>query len=531
MKSKTSIIVSLGVTTALIAAVWGGWRAGQHAGQQGMTTEAPPAAVHVDPSSWTIAQGEEATRRHIRDGLRAGAIDPLTGKRILNYHDPMVPGKNFEAPGKSPFMEMMLVPRYAGADGGDAGSVTISPRIQQNLGLRTVAVTEGTLDANWTAVGTIAWNERDQSVVTSRVMGFVEKLHVRATFDHVRQGAPLLELHAPDWVAVQEDYLAIARMPGSGLDTLRDAALQRMRQLGMTEEQVRAATDRSQVQTRVTVRAPQTGVLTELLVREGTTVSPGMPLMRLQGTTTVWAEAQVPESQSGGLRPGMVATVTSPAIPGQALQARLQALLPAVDPTTRTVKARVELPNPGGRLVPGLFVQMQFADASEDRRLLVPSDAVIQTGKRSVVMLAEDGGRFRPVEVLVGRESGDQTEIVEGLRLGQQVVRSGQFLIDSEASLRGLEARLNQTPLAVASQRHSTQADIKALTGDTVTLAHPPVASLQWPAMTMDFKLPPRERMPRGLSVGDQIEIEFQMQEGEVPQITELRRVKPGALR
>ncbi len=534
MPSKTTLIVSLLMGATLVAAGWGGWLAGRHSGKQEpqtAQTSPPPALVSVDPSTWTMAQGEEATRRHIREGLKAGSMDPQTGKRILNYHDPMVPGKNFEAPGKSPFMDMMLVPRYAGAESGDAGSVTISPRLQQNLGLRTATVTEGTLKDDWVAVGQIAWNERDQTVVTSRALGFVEKLHARATFDAVRRGAPLLDLHVPDWVAVQEDYLAITRMQGSGLETLREAALQRMRQLGMSEDQVLAVTQRGQLQTRVTVRSPQSGVLAELLVREGATVSPGMPLMRLQGTSTVWAEAQVPESQGASLRPGMVVTVTSPALPGQVLQARLQAVLPAVDLTTRTVKARVELPNPAGRLVPGLLVQMRIDSPDRENRLLVPSDAVIQTGQRSVVMLAEGNGRFRPVEVLVGRETGDQTEIAEGLKAGQQVVRSGQFLVDSEASLRGLEARLNQVAAPVAMPRHNTPADVKALTGDTVTLSHPPVASLQWPAMTMDFKLPPRDRLPRGLAVGDKVQIEFQMQEGDLPQITELKLSPPEAQR
>lgn len=536
MKRKLNMIGWIASAALLVAVAWGGWMAGLRAGKQEngvATTGAPTAVSTVDPSTWSIAQGEEATRRHVRDGLKAGDMDPQTGKRILNYHDPMVPGKHFEAPGKSPFMDMMLVPRYAGIDGGDMGSVTVSPRIQQNLGLRTATVMEGTLEPDLTAVGNIAWNERDQTMITSRAMGFVEKLHVRATLDAVRRGAPLADLHVPDWVAVQEDYLAITRMQGGGLETLREAALQRMRQLGMSEEQIRTVAERGRVQTRTTLHAPQTGVLAELLVREGATVSPGMPLMRLQGTSTVWAEAQVPESQGAQLRPGLLVTVTSPALPGQALQARLQAVLPAVDPSTRTVKARVELPNPGGQLVPGLFVQMRFALPVGNRQLLVPSDAVIQTGQRSVVMLAEENGRFRPVEVLVGRETGDQTEVVEGLQAGQRVVRSGQFLIDSEASLRGLEARLNQATdtSPAGTQRHSTLADIKALTTDTVTLSHPPVASLKWPAMTMDFKLPPREGMPPGLSVGDKVRIEFEMQEGDVPRITGMQRLAPGAQR
>jgi len=539
--SSRSRLIGTALAIALLAAVaLGAWQLGMRSGMQmsASPVAAEPAAPTTatsaqDPSTWTIPQGEEATRRHIRDQLKAGDIDPATGRRILNYHDPMVPGKNFDAPAKSPFMDMMLVPRYAGADGADTGTVTVSPRIQQNLGLRTAPVEAGALAAEVMAVGNIAWNERDQTTVTSRAIGFVEKLHVRATFDRVAAGAPLLDVYVPDWVAAQEDYLAIARMQGSGLDALRDAALQRMRQAGMSADQIDRVQRSGVRQARFTLRAPQAGVVTALMVREGATVAPGTPLMTLQGTATVWAEAEVPESQSAELVPGMAVSATSPAAPGRTLEGRLQALLPQVDPTTRTLKARLELANPGGRLVPGMLVQMRFARPAGDKRLLVPSDAVIRTGRRSVVMLAEADGRFRPVEVQTGREAGGQTEIMAGLQAGQRVVRSGQFLIDSEASLRGLEARLNpgSEPATPVPQSHRTDAVIDALDGDTVTLTHPPVPSLKWPEMTMDFKLPPRERQPRELGVGEKVQIEFQMQDGDVPQITDIQRVAPGVPR
>ncbi len=536
MKLPKLLFVSLAAASALGVVAGASWKAGLRAGAQVASSAASGHTTRQateDPTNWSIAQGEEATRRHIRDGLKAGDLDPQTGLRIQHYHDPMVPGQNFDSPAKSPFMDMMLVPRYAGVEGGDPGTVSVSPRIQQNLGLRIATVSRGTLDGGLMAVGNIAWNERDQTAVTSRAMGFVEKLHVRATLDEVARGAPLLDLYVPDWVAAQEDYLAITRMQGSGLEALRDAALQRMRQAGMDAGQIQAVVEQNQVQVRFTVRAPRSGVVAELLVREGATVTSGMLLMRLQGSATVWAEAEVPDSQSALLRPGLVATITSPSLPGQNLTARLQAILPTVDASSRTRKARLELPNPGGRLVPGQFVQVRFASTGAEPQLLVPSDAVIHTGQRSLVMLAEDNGQFRPVQVRVGREAGDQTEIVEGLQVGQQVVRSGQFLIDSEASLRGLQARLNQeaAPVPAAAPRHTTEAVVDALSGDTVTLTHPPVPSLQWPQMTMDFKLPPRERQPRGLEVGEKVRIEFQMQSGDVPQITDIRRVAPGATR
>jgi Cu(I)/Ag(I) efflux system membrane fusion protein len=451
MNSRTWTLAALTVAAAAALGA-GAWWIGM---QQGMAMMAAPEAVAsagTDPAQWSIPQGEQATRRHLRDGLKAGDMDPVTGQRIRNYHDPMVPGKNFDAPGKSPFMEMMLVPRYEGGDAGaDNGSVSVSPRIQQNLGLRTAPVVEGTLASEVAAAGSVSWNERDQVQVASRAMGFVEKLHVRAAFDRVAAGAPLVTLHVPDWVAAQEEYLAVARMTGPDTAPLRDAATARMRQAGMSDGQVEAVVASQAVQPRVTLRAPIGGIVAELMVREGAAVMPGMTLLRLQGTGTVWAEGQVPESQTAALRAGMRVAVVTPALPGQTFDGRLQALLPEVDAATRTRKARLELPNRDGRLVPGMQVQMRFAGA-ERKRLQVPSDAVIQTGRRSVVMLAEDGGRFRPVEVTIGLEADGRTEIASGLQAGQRVVLSGQFLIDSEASLRGLEARLNEAPPSAPSE-------------------------------------------------------------------------------
>jgi len=537
MNKKTSLI-ALAAAAALVVVGSGAWWLGMQRGMghntpataqvAASTTATATATASEDPSLWTIPQGEEATRRHIRESLKAGDVDPVTGRRILNYHDPMVPGKNFEAPAKSPFMDMMLVPRYAGGDAADASSVTVSPRIQQNLGLRTAPVVEGSLVSEVTAVGNVAWNERERVELSSRAMGFVEKLHVKAALDRVAAGAPLAELYVPDWVAAQEEYLALVRLTGDGTDSLQDAARQRMRQAGMTPAHIQRVVTSGQVQPRFTLTAPIAGIVSELMVREGATVMPGMTLMRLQGTRTVWAEGAVPESQAGLLQPGARVRTTSPGAPGQTFEGRVQALLPEVDAVTRTIRARVELANPQGRLVPGMLVSMRLDRPKAAATLLVPSDAVIYTGRRSVVMVAEDGGRFRPVEVTAGLEVGGQTEISAGLQMGQRVVLSGQFLIDSEASLRGLEARLNQEPVPSSTQqRYTTDAVIDALSGDTVTLTHPPIPALKWPQMQMDFTLPPRAQQPRDLEAGDRLQIEFEMQDGDVPRITSLQRVAP----
>ena len=490
MKPK-QVLISLAAAGVLGAAGFGLYEMGMEQGLSmspvapavGATEEHAPAA-RVDPSTWGIAEGEAATRRHIAEALKAGMVDPVTGRTILYYHDPMVPGKKFEVPGKSPFMDMMLVPAYAGAEGADESTVTISPRIQQNIGLRTALVSEA-------------------------------------------KGQPLVDLYVPDWVAAQEDFLSVRRMRGTDLADLVDAARARMRQVGMNEAQIRRVESAGRLQPTFTVRAPIAGAITELMAREGMTVMPGMTLVRINGLATVWANAEVPESQASQIPLGARVTATSPALPSERFDGSVQALLPEVNPETRTMKARMVLSNPRGRLVPGMFVRMNFANEQENKRLLVPTEAIIATGKRSLVMLAEDGGRFRPAEVVTGLESGGQTEIRQGLQAGQRVVLSGQFLIDSEASLKGIEARLSEEVRATADI-HRTRALIEAITDDGLTLSHPAIESLRWPAMTMDFKLAPALEAPK-LAPGEDIDIEFRMQEGGAPQIVAVRRVAAGA--
>ncbi|WP_428420445.1 efflux RND transporter periplasmic adaptor subunit [Methylibium sp.] len=484
------------------------------------------AATEAVPQS--IAQGEDATRRHITSGIKAGDVDPMTGKKVLYYHDPMVPGNKFDKPAKSPFMDMMLVPVYADSD-GDGSKVTVSPRIQQNLGVRTAAVTEGTLSPQVSAVGSIAFNERDQVIVQARATGYVERLHVRATLDRVAKGQALAELYVPDWIAAQEEFLSVRRMQGTDLASLVDGARQRMRQVGMSDTQIALVESTGRTQPRITLVAPIGGVVTELMVREGMTVMAGATLFRINGLGTVWANAEVPESQAALLRPGAKVQATSPAVPGTKFDGKVQAILPEVNATTRTLKARLELANANGALVPGMFVQMQFMDTRSEKVLLIPTEAIIQTGKRTVAMLAEDNGRFRPVDVEIGIESGGQTEIKRGLQLGQRVVVSSQFLIDSEASLKGVEARLNVEPPPTAANtapRHSGTGRIEAISRDAMTLSHGPIASLKWGAMTMDFKLP-KGGVPRGLEAGDRIDFEFYMDANSQPQLTSTTLLQP----
>jgi membrane fusion protein, copper/silver efflux system len=371
---------------------------------------------------------------------KPGDIDPQTGKKILYWHDPMVPAQRFEHPGKSPFMDMALVPVVEG--GIDSGVVQISARLEQNLGVRTAVVTRGQLRSEITASATVGYDERDVALVQARANGFIERLRVRATLDAVRQGEPLADLYVPDWVASQVEYLAVRGLTSPGAADLVEAARQRMRLAGMPEELVRSLEKSAAPQTRFTLTAPISGVITELTAREGMTVASGAPLFRINGLKTVWVNAEVPEALGERVHAGDVVQARTPALPGAVFDGKVGAVLPSVNTTTRTVTARVELENPRMQLLPGMFVTVQFVPAVGQDVLMVPSEAVIETGTRRVVMLSEGDGKFRPVNVETGAQGGGQTEIRSGLSVGQRVVVSGQFLIDSEASLKATEARL-----------------------------------------------------------------------------------------
>jgi Cu(I)/Ag(I) efflux system membrane fusion protein len=371
--------------------------------------------------------------------VQAAAAAVVVERKVLYWHDPMVPGQKFDKPGKSPFMDMQLVPVYAD-DSETSHGIKIDPRLQQNLGLRTAVVETGKLSAPLAAVGTVAYNEREVALVQARASGYIERLYVRAPLDPVRQGQALADVYVPDWVAAQEEYLAVRRMGGG--DALLDAARQRMRLAGMSDAQIQLVDSSGKLHPRLAIVAPAGGIVTELSAREGMTVAAGAPLFRINGIGTVWIEAEVPEQAAAQVHAGAAVEARAPALPGATFKGNVSVLLPELNPVTRTIKARIELANPSRRLVPGMFVNVSLQAAAGSDRLLVPSEAVIRTGSRTVVMLVQQGGAFLPVEVDTGAEANGQTEIRGGLQAGDRIVVSGQFLIDSDASLRGVGMRM-----------------------------------------------------------------------------------------
>ena len=448
----------------------------------------------------------------------AAAAQDASGRRILYWYDPMVPQQRFDKPGKSPFMDMELVPKYADEMDGE-GAVVIDPRVAQNLGVRTAEAAMGSITRRVEAVGGIAWNERAVFVVQARSGGFVEKLYARAPLDPVAKGEPLVELLAPDWAAAQEEYLLLRR--GGKEAGLAEAARNRLQLLGMSEEQIGLLEKTGKPQTRITLYAPINGVIAELGVREGMTVAAGAMLFRLVDLSTVWVNAEVPETQGGWLRPGTAVEARVPSFPGEVFRGRVSAILPEVNAVTRTLRARVELANAGGKLKPGMFAALGFAVGGGGKALLVPSEAVIRTGARSVVIVAEGEGRFRQQEVELGFDSGGKTEIRKGLAEGDKVVVSGQFLIDSEASLRASGVRMEGSAAEATTRAHRAIGEIVAIGASELLIKHGDIPSAGMGAMTMPFIAPPGVA-PAGLKKGDRVQFEFSMKSDGQLQITRI---------
>ena len=469
MKTKSFKVLALMVAIALVSGGVGYWLA-QHAGH----------------SDVLISAG----------GQPAGA----PGRKALYWYDPMQPEQHFDKPGKSPFMDMPLQAKYADA-GGDAAGLKIDPGVVQNLGVRVVKVERGSLSTAIDAVASVQLNDREVAVVQARSAGFVERVYARAPGDVIARGAPLADLLVPDWAGAQGEFLAMLKQ---GDPALVQATRERLQLLGMPAELIDQVQKSRRAQPVVTIYAPIGGLIQTLDVRTGMTVSAGAPLARINGLDPVWLEAAIPEAQAGLVNVGQSLRAQVAAYPAEVFTGKVIAVLPETNTDSRTLRVRVELPNHGGRLKPGMFAQVHLDVGASTPALLVPAEAVIRTGTRNIVLLALDGGRFQPVEVKLGAESGGKIAIVDGLAEGQSIVASGQFLIDSEASLSGVLTRLN-APAASAAMAamplNEAVGVIKTVKGAELTIAHGPVKSLGWPAMTMPFTLA-RAAMAKGLKPG-----------------------------
>ncbi len=357
----------------------------------------------------------------------------------------------------------------------------------------------------------------------------MERVYARAPGDVITAGSPLVDVTNPEWVGAQQEFLAVKAM---GDAALTQAARQRLALLAMPSSVIQRVDDSNRTMAVTTITAPTSGVISELMVRQGMSLSPGMTLARITGLGTVWLELALPQAQVSNLATGQVVEARLNAAPETVLKGKVASVLTETNPETRTLRVRVELPNPGQRLRAGMLVTATLHGPSEFV-LLVPSDAVIRTGKRALVYLAEDGGQFKPVDVQIGAERDGKLVIRQGLIAGQKVVASGQFLLDSEASMRGIVTQPSPPPESMAVPAASmdkgavfeTSGVIEELDASNIKLRHQAVPALKWPAMTMGFKRA-KDLRSSSFKVGDTVQFQFRAA-GDEYEVVTLKGEKP----
>ncbi|WP_347988141.1 efflux RND transporter periplasmic adaptor subunit [Methylomonas sp. AM2-LC] len=357
-------------------------------------------------------------------------------RRVLYWYDPMMPQQHFEHAGKSPFMDMELMPKYA--DEQAAAGVQIDPLLAENMGMRLVTVKRQPLSRQIEVSGLLAFNDRDVAVVQTLSNGIVKRVWSLASGDIVQAGQPLAEILQPEWVAAQHEFLAVQTMNDASLLT---AAHERLLLLGMPESVIQQLQRSGVVQLNYTIKAPISGVIQSLELRNGMSVTNGQTVARINGLSSVWLEAAVPEAQADVLHVRDTAEIRLTSFPERSLVGKIAAILPMLNESSRSVRVRIELKNPQQQFRPGQTAQIKLSSNGGGAALFVPTEALIRTGKRTLVMLAVQAGRYLPREITIGHEWGDKTAVIAGLEEGENIVASGQFLIDSAASLNGIEAQ------------------------------------------------------------------------------------------
>ena len=412
-------------------------------------------------------------------------------KKPLYWVAPMDANYKRDKPGKSP-MGMDLVPVYDdGGKGPDEGpgTIRISPDVVNNLGVRTAIVSYKSLHTEINTVGYVAYDEDKLVHIHPRVQGWIEKLYVKAIGDPVKKGQPLYEIYSPELVNAQEELLLALDRKNSRLIS---AAENRLSALQLPKSSIVKLKKTKKVQQTITFYSPQNGVVENLKIREGFFVKPGSTLMSIGDLSEVWVEAEVFERQAGQVKTGTPVTMTLDYLPGKTWQGKVDYIYPTLDAKTRTVKVRLRFKNEEGEFKPNMFAQIAIHTTGDEQALLIPKEALIRTGNQDRVVLALGEGSFKSVAVSVGRYDSESVEILEGVRNGEKVVSSAQFLLDSESSKSSDFKRMNSdVDEADASMPSSVwvQASIESMMADhkMLTLAHEAIPEWEWPEMTMDF--------------------------------------------
>lgn len=423
-------------------------------------------------------------------GNSSGEKTATAVKEPLYWVAPMDANYRRDKPGKSP-MGMDLVPVYeedlGGMDAGP-GTVRISPEVVNNLGVRTTASSMGELHTFIKTVGYVKYDQDQLIHIHPRVNGWLEKLYIESSGDPVKKGQPLYDMYSPELVNAQEELLLALQRNNQRLVRAAESRLQALRVPSAVIANIKKT---GTVRQNITFYSPQTGVVDDLVVREGFYVKPDTNIMTIGSLDQVWVEAEVFERQASFVKVGQPATMELDYLPGRAWQGTVDYVYPILDSTTRTVRVRMIFDNGDRLLKPNMFARIVIDAEAEEKTLLVPREAIIRTGLSNRVVLALGDGRFKSINVEVGRYDGHFAEILSGINEGEEVVTSAQFLIDSESSKNSDFKRMHHEegpppPLSVWSQVtvHSVMEVERK-----INATHSAIALWDWPEMTMDFQL------------------------------------------
>ncbi len=491
-----------------------------------------PAAALLAAGYWWGAQRSAPSASAAVEGKAAAKSE----RKVLYYRNPMGLPDTSPVPKKDP-MGMDYVPVYDGEEPASSTPlVKLSVDKVQKLGVKTEAAALRDLRRTMRAVATVQANERALHTVTSRFDGWIQRLYVNTTGQAVKKGEALMDVYSPDLIAAQQEYLIARRgvqtLAGGSADVresmqrLVESALQRLRNWDIAEAELqRLAQDGKTVQ-YLTLRSPANGVVLDKPAIQGKRFMAGEVLYQVADLSRVWLLADVFEQDLGQVRIGQTANIKVDAYPEKVFAGKVTFIYPTVTPESRTAKVRIELANPQALLKPSMYARAEFiSSGGKGKALTVPDSAVLDTGTRQLVLIERGEGRFEPRPVKLGMHGDGYIEVLDGVKAGENVVVSANFLIDAESNLKAAFSGFGQVadsakPAATgaakpaapasASATHRGEGTVKAVDAAhaSVTLAHAPIASLKWPAMTMDFKVKDAG-MLRALKPGQKIDFDL----------------------
>lgn len=459
---KKKIVIPI-VLLAILGFTVGGYLLGRH------SHDFPPDKATVSESEeahqWTCSMHPFIIRDQpglcpicgmdlvpVKKDAASGAAE----QKITHWVSSMDPTYIRDAPGKDA-MGMDLVPVYDKSGGG--GGVTIDPATSQNMGVRIAPVVRQDIARSIKTVGVVTADESRQSSINSKVEGWIEKLYVDQTGKPVAKGAPLLEIYSPDLVSAQQEYLLAVRNSerlaenpypeiAAGAQRLRDAARTRLKYWDISAKQISALEKNGEPQKTLTLYSPVNGIVMMKNALPGMRVMPGEELLQITDLSRIWVDAQLYEYQLPAVKVGQSAEIILPYSIGTVLRGKIAYIYPTLSGETRTARARIELANPGLELKPEMYVDVQIAGAKQTAALVVPVEAILDSGEQQTVFVALGEGRFEPRIVRTGvRDESGNVEITDGLKEGEQVVISAQFMLDSESRLREAVQKMTAPPI------------------------------------------------------------------------------------